>query len=541
MLKNTQILKTKLKNTIKIEKIYKYKNNSIFFIKMDYYNLEEQIAEKCISFGDYTLSSGKKANYYVDMRHTFQDPVLMDKLASRIADTINSINQRDIEEVYTDISDKTNDFIISGVPFGTVPISSLVAQKLNTSFIMPRKSQKQYGSKKSIEGVYKEGDKVIVIEDVVTTGNSLIETLELIKSNGLIIKQVIIILDRQQGGMENIKQYFIDNKQFTNGLIISLFSVDILFKNIYYKRFYEPKSIVFNELIKTYKDYKLMDAERYFNMKIEYLKEYVYKNKETEENAGLLLNNMSKVLEYILTKKSNLCVAIDETNPDRLIEIVKLIAPHVVVIKIHHDIWDTEQPYKYFDILRELAKEYKFLIMDDSKIADIGNISLQKVLKSPGDLITIHSFSITKSMLNANLKNKSLIMIESMSHDNAKTSINTFYETDGNNLHEVVIPGSNLFGLVTQDASSLLFIKDSYEIKISQNFITMTPGVRLNIDKVEDQNYMSLDEANARGTDIIIVGRDIWQQKSDEDIIKKTIKYKEDYWNKTLRFPIYGR
>lgn len=71
--------------------------------------------------------------------------------------------------------------------------------------IMVRKEIKDYGTKKTIEGIYKKGDRCIIIEDVITSGISLIETINSIENAGLIVDKIIVIVDREQGGLELIK------------------------------------------------------------------------------------------------------------------------------------------------------------------------------------------------------------------------------------------------------------------------------------------------------------------------------------------------
>lgn len=447
-------------------------------------SLEYEIASKCISFGDYILSSGKTAEYYIDMRTIFNEPQLMNKLAEEITYNIKTeMNELGLSKV-----------LISSVPTGTIPISALISQKMEMPLIMPRKSQKTYGNKKSIEGLFHAGDSVVVIEDVVTTGNSLLETLELIISNNLTIGCIVVLLDRMQGGIDMIQQ------KYNNVPIIIMFDINTLFKSLYISD-YPNKVLVQRQLCK---HNKTINAEQYFE----------HKNNEN--------NNLAYVINH---KKSNLCVSLDTKTVEEMLDVAKIVAPHVCMVKIHTDMWNISDKLAYhLSELKKLSQEYNFLIMDDAKIADVGHISCQKIDNSIGDLITIHSFSLTTEIMNSQKCN--LIVIESMSHTLAQNTINKINHPIKYDDYQ-----NKIAGFVTQDA-----VRFSNNTKTNlHNFITMAPGVKLYSDKIGDQNYMTLEEANARHIDVIIVGRDICQQPL-KLIEEKTIEYKEKYWNLFTRF-----
>ena len=131
-----------------------------------------------IKTGDFTLKSGEKSNTYVDLKSIISFPKFHEEIANKICRKI-----------------KTPD-LICGLPYGAIPIASIISIKKQIPLILIRKEQKDYGLKKLIEGNYKEKQKVVLIEDVVTTGSSILKYAELIENENLEICQIISILSR---------------------------------------------------------------------------------------------------------------------------------------------------------------------------------------------------------------------------------------------------------------------------------------------------------------------------------------------------------
>lgn len=140
-----------------------------------------------LKFGDFTLTSGKQSKYYIDVKTAVTRPELLRVIAHGMAP-------------FTVGCDR-----IAGVELGAVPIAAAVSLETDLPYIMIRKERKEHGTKKPFEGELKTGDKVLFVEDVVTTGGTLVRAVASIQSLGAKVERVACVVDREEGGFERLR------------------------------------------------------------------------------------------------------------------------------------------------------------------------------------------------------------------------------------------------------------------------------------------------------------------------------------------------
>jgi len=94
---------------------------------------------------------------------------------------------------------------IAGMELGAVPIAVAVSLETGIPFIMIRKGGREHGTKSPIEGDLNKGEKVLIVEDVATTGGSMVKTIDIIREAGGVVDVAVVVVDREEGGAENLK------------------------------------------------------------------------------------------------------------------------------------------------------------------------------------------------------------------------------------------------------------------------------------------------------------------------------------------------
>lgn len=157
-----------------------------------------------IKFGDFTLSSGKKSSYYVDLRMVASFPHQFRKMIKHLQNQI-------IEKVGLE----NFDYIVS-IPTGGLVIASSLAFEIVKPLIYVRNKPKEYGTSKSIEGFIERGKKVLMIDDVATTGGSIINAIESLKEAGIITSDSFVIINRMEGATESLEAKGVKMHQLTD-------------------------------------------------------------------------------------------------------------------------------------------------------------------------------------------------------------------------------------------------------------------------------------------------------------------------------------
>jgi orotate phosphoribosyltransferase len=112
----------------------------------------------------------------------------------------NALTRIIINEIGREKIDK-----ILGVPTAGIPFATVVSQKLGLPLIYYRQARKEHGVRKKIEGILERNDRVLIVDDLITTGESVIEGSEVIRDQGGVVNELVVLLDREQGGQENLR------------------------------------------------------------------------------------------------------------------------------------------------------------------------------------------------------------------------------------------------------------------------------------------------------------------------------------------------
>jgi orotate phosphoribosyltransferase len=163
------------------------------------HRLAEIILERSFQYRDnppFTLASGKTSNYYFNCKTTTMDPEGMYLIGNILFDML----------VDGDVSAAGGLTLVADPIANALSLISYQKKKPIKSFVV-RKDAKNHGTKSGIEGNIAPGERVAIIDDVITTGRSTITAIEIAREAGLKVDRVIALVDREEGGRENIKKY----------------------------------------------------------------------------------------------------------------------------------------------------------------------------------------------------------------------------------------------------------------------------------------------------------------------------------------------
>ena len=139
-------------------------------------------AAGALQFGTFTLASGRTSPYYVDIKKAVTRPDLLRTIAEGMAPYARDVDR------------------IAGVELGAVPIAAAIGLVSGKPYVMVRKSAKEHGTKHEFEGDLNRGDRVLFVEDVVTTGGTLRAAIERMRGHGALIEDCVCVVDREEGG-----------------------------------------------------------------------------------------------------------------------------------------------------------------------------------------------------------------------------------------------------------------------------------------------------------------------------------------------------
>jgi len=154
--------------------------------------LARRVAERALLHGDFILRSGRRSSVYLDKYRFETDPALLGPIGAALAELATASDPRPHR--------------LAGPELGAVPLAAAAALASGIPFLIVRKAAKDYATEGLIEGVFEQGERVLVIEDVVTTGGALIAAIEALRAAGLSVERALCVLDREEGGEEGLAE-----------------------------------------------------------------------------------------------------------------------------------------------------------------------------------------------------------------------------------------------------------------------------------------------------------------------------------------------
>jgi orotate phosphoribosyltransferase len=138
-----------------------------------------------VKFGEFELSHGGTSDYYVDKYLFETDPDCLDAIAAAFAERVGETT-------------------LGGVALGAVPLAATTSVASGNPYVIVRKEAKEYGTGNRIEGELDDGEEVVVLEDIATTGQSAVDAVEALREAGAVVDRVLVVVDREEGARENL-------------------------------------------------------------------------------------------------------------------------------------------------------------------------------------------------------------------------------------------------------------------------------------------------------------------------------------------------
>jgi len=440
-----------------------------------------------LKFGKFKLKSGATSPFYIDLRSIISYPEIIKNI---------------VQLLKTAISDMQYD-VLTGIPYTALPLAAQVSVEMDIPLVYQRKEAKAYGTGKLIEGHFEAGQTCLIIDDLITTGESKFEAAEGMEHAGLTVKDFVCLIDRSFNGSE-----------------------------ILARKGYKLTSIItVDDMLTVLGEEKLLDKSLASEVR-DFVNQPVDKPqlKFMDRLSMTKVPMTSKLMEAILRKKSNLVLSLDVEDSETFFDILEQTGPEIFMVKTHVDIIK-DYTAEFVPRLQALAAKQDFIIFEDRKFADIGS-TVRKQFRSGvykiadwAEYVTVHMIAgeaILDGLFGELDTPRSGFLLARMS---AKG--NLISETYTRQVLEVGKRRKECVSGYIGHGANVEDIK-RFRNKIPQDQLLLMPGV--NLDSKGDglgQQYLTVQDAIAGGADAIIVGRGII---ASSDPGTEAKRYREVAW-----------
>ena len=464
-----------------------------------------------VQFGQFTLKSGAQSPVYVDLRLLTSRPDLLDIAASSLWDAASCAPEADA---------------VVGVPYTGLPLATAFSLQSGLPMIVKRKEAKAHGLARELEGDVRSGMRVLIVEDLATSGSSVLEVANSLRAAGLDVLGAVVLVDREQGAHALLESHSI-------ALHSCMRVTEVLDEAVSAGDISVPKadnvkawlsSTQFGEQLQQQQQEE--EEKKQANQQAQ---QRVRLKTFEERAANCMKNGAAKHLfELIERKQSNLCVAADASSAHEVLAFADAVGPHVCCLKTHADAirdFGREAGEK----LLELSRKHDFIIFEDRKLADIGALSRDQFANGPtfasdwASMVSVHAIpgpGIIDGVAEASDTSKQgCVLLAQMSSDGSLADSHYAQQT----LDMARSRKSAVAGIVCQSAYELS------ESSSDSGMVFFTPGVRFQKGAGElGQTYNTpFDAVHNRLADVVIVGGGITKT---EDVGAAAAEYRKAAW-----------